>query len=110
MQLLGEPLFYEPLAVAIDKSSELDQTALVEAVAGIVEEMHADGTLTELSMEWYGEDLTVEPRADARAREEDGGAVATHEMGAGATRPPATAPPRPHGGHRRRRARGSRSG
>jgi polar amino acid transport system substrate-binding protein len=60
MQLLGEPLFFEPLSVAFDKSSELDQTALVEAVSGIVEEMHSDGTLTDLSMEWFGQDLTVE--------------------------------------------------
>ena len=63
MQLLGEPLYYEPLSVAFDKSSELDQTSLVEAVSGIIEEMHADGTLAELSMEWYGEDLTVSNEA-----------------------------------------------
>jgi polar amino acid transport system substrate-binding protein len=63
MQLLGEPLFSEPLSVAFDKSSELDNTSLVEAVSGIVEDMHADGTLSELSMEWYGEDITVDPSA-----------------------------------------------
>jgi polar amino acid transport system substrate-binding protein len=63
MQLLGEPLFSEPLSVAFDKSSELDQTALVEAVSGIVEEMHSDGTLSDLSMEWYGEDITIDPSA-----------------------------------------------
>jgi polar amino acid transport system substrate-binding protein len=60
LRLLGDPLFYEPLSVAFDKSSELDQSSLVEAVSDIVEDLHADGTLTELSMEWYGEDLTVE--------------------------------------------------
>jgi polar amino acid transport system substrate-binding protein len=59
MTLLGEPLYYEPLSVAFDKSSELDQTSLVAAVSDIIEEMHSDGTLTELSMQWYGEDLTV---------------------------------------------------
>ena len=63
MQLLGDPLFSEPLSVAFDKSSELDNTSLVEAVSGIVEDMHADGTLSELSMEWYGEDITVDPSA-----------------------------------------------
>ena len=63
MQLLGDPLYYEPLSVAIDKSSELDQASLVEAVSGIIKEMHADGTLTEISMEWYGEDLTVSNEA-----------------------------------------------
>ena len=61
MQLLGEPLFSEPLSVAFDKSSELDQTSLVEAVSGIVEEMHSDGTLSEFSTEWFGEDITVDP-------------------------------------------------
>lgn len=63
MQLLGDPLYSEPLSVAFDKSSELDQTSLVEAVSGIVEEMHSDGTLSDLSMEWYGEDITVDPSA-----------------------------------------------
>jgi|SRR5687767_2009777 polar amino acid transport system substrate-binding protein len=65
MQLLGEPLFYEPLSVAIDKSSELDQASLVTEVSAIVDEMHADGSLSELSMEWYGEDLTVDAQAAA---------------------------------------------
>ncbi|MGZ8601345.1 MAG: transporter substrate-binding domain-containing protein [Actinomycetota bacterium] len=63
MVLLGDPLFSEPLSVAFDKSSELDQAALLEAASGIVEEMHSDGTLTDLSMEWFGEDLTVDPSA-----------------------------------------------
>ena len=60
MVLVGEPLFYEPLSVAIDKESDLDQASLVTAVSSIVEELHADGTLSDLSMEWFGEDLTVE--------------------------------------------------
>ena len=29
--------------------------------AGIIQEMHDDGTLTELSMKWYDEDLTQNP-------------------------------------------------
>lgn len=63
MQLLGDPLYFEPLSVAIDKSSELDQTSFAAAVSDIIDEMHADGTLTELSMEWYGEDLTIDTQA-----------------------------------------------
>jgi polar amino acid transport system substrate-binding protein len=60
-KIVGEPVFYEPLAVAIDKSSELDPASLVEAVDGIVGEMHEDGTLTSLSEQWYdGVDLTVQ--------------------------------------------------
>ena len=58
-KIVGEPVFYEPLAAAFDKSSELDGTSLVEAVSGIVEEMHSDGTLSAASEEWYdGADLT----------------------------------------------------
>ncbi len=61
VKMVGDPVFYEPLAVAMDKSSELDSTSLVEAVDTIVEEMHSDGTLSEVSEEWYdGTDLTVQ--------------------------------------------------
>ncbi|GAB3196188.1 transporter substrate-binding domain-containing protein [Nocardioides hungaricus] len=60
VKIVGDPVFYEPLAVAIDKSSKLDPASLVEAVDGIVGEMHDDGTLTSLSEKWYdGVDLTV---------------------------------------------------
>lgn len=55
---LGEPVFIEPNAVAFDKSSTLDPTSLVEAVDQIVLEMHADGTLSALSIQWFGSDLT----------------------------------------------------
>ncbi len=61
VKIVGDPVFYEPLAVAMDKSSELDDASLVEAVDGIVGDMHEDGTLTELSKKWYdGTDLTVQ--------------------------------------------------
>ncbi len=58
IKIVGDPLFFEPLAVAFDKSSQLDQTRLVDEVTRIIEEMHADGTLTALSMKWYQADLT----------------------------------------------------
>ena len=45
--------------MAIDKASELDQATLVTEVSAIVDEMHADGTLSELSTQWFGEDFTV---------------------------------------------------
>jgi len=59
IRIVGDPLFYEPLSVAFDKESELDQASLVAAVSDIIDEMHADGSLTDLSMQWYGTDLTV---------------------------------------------------
>lgn len=58
MKLLGEPIFYEPLSVAFDKSAPIDNASLVEAVSQIIEDMHADGTLTELSLKWYKLDIT----------------------------------------------------
>ena len=50
---VGDPIFFEPLAVAFDKAVE-DNDSLVEAVDQIIGEMHEDGTLTAFSEEWYG--------------------------------------------------------
>ena len=59
VRLIGEPVFYEPLAVAFDGSVE-DNDSLVAAVDQIVGDMHADGTLSDLSDEWYeGIDYSV---------------------------------------------------
>jgi polar amino acid transport system substrate-binding protein len=59
VKIAGDPLFGEPLAIAFDKSSEVDGASLQEAVDGIVADMHADGTLSELSKKWYdGVDVT----------------------------------------------------
>lgn len=58
IKVVGDPVFYEPLSVAIDRSSQLDATSLVDRISEIVEEMHADGTLSDLSLKWYGADLT----------------------------------------------------
>jgi polar amino acid transport system substrate-binding protein len=58
IKIVGDPLYYEPLAVAIDKESPANPKPLVKEVSKIVEEMHEDGTLTKLSDKWYGYDLT----------------------------------------------------
>ncbi len=55
---LGGPIFYEPLAVAFDKNGPERATLLAE-VDRIIGDMHADGTLTEISMTWYEKDLTT---------------------------------------------------
>ena len=60
VKIIGEPVFYEPLApAAIDKSSTLDGASLTAEVSRIIEEMHTDGTLTEMSNKWFGQDLTT---------------------------------------------------
>lgn len=55
---LGDPVYYEPLAAAMDRSATLNSDSLVAAVSKAIEDMHKDGTLTKLSMKWYGMDLT----------------------------------------------------
>lgn len=62
IKVVGKDLYYEPLSVAVDKSSQLDPTSLVDRISEIIEEMHDDGTMIELSEKWYGTDLTVAPR------------------------------------------------
>jgi polar amino acid transport system substrate-binding protein len=60
IRLVGDPVFYEPLAVGFDKAVE-DNDTLVEEVDRIVGEMHEDGTLTSMSEEWYeGLDYSVQ--------------------------------------------------
>jgi polar amino acid transport system substrate-binding protein len=58
VKAIGEPVFYEPLGVAFDKSAP-DHDALVAAIDQIIGDMHADGTLTELSNKWFGTDYSV---------------------------------------------------
>lgn len=52
IRVLGDPVFYEPLAVAID----LGDQEFNDKLAGIVEELRAEGVLAELSLKWYGVD------------------------------------------------------
>jgi polar amino acid transport system substrate-binding protein len=63
IKVVGDPLYYEPLAIAVDKGSRLDPTSLVDKLTDIVQEMHDDGTLTMLSEKWYGTDLTKGPES-----------------------------------------------
>ena len=55
LKVVGEPVFYEPLALAIDRGDDEFNNKL----AGIVAEMKSDGTLTALSMKWYSVDYTA---------------------------------------------------
>ena len=54
LRVLGEPVFYEPLALAIDKGDKEFNDKLVEILA----KMKSDGTLSKLSVKWYGIDYS----------------------------------------------------
>ena len=54
IRVLGEPVFYEPLALAID----LGDAEFNDKLAGILADMKADGSLTALSVKWYGVDYS----------------------------------------------------
>lgn len=55
---VGDPVFYEPLAVAVDKSGPPHEEFIAE-VNKILDAMRADGTLKSFSEKWFGVDLTV---------------------------------------------------
>lgn len=61
LRLLGPPVYYESLAIAFDRRSLRDSEQLAVAVSTALAAMHADGTLTRLSLRFYGVDLTVKP-------------------------------------------------
>ncbi|KRT62844.1 MAG: cystine ABC transporter cystine-binding protein [Chloroflexi bacterium CSP1-4] len=58
MVKVGDPVYNEELAVAIDKSGP-PHADLVAAIDKIITDMHSDGTLKALSEKWFGVDLTT---------------------------------------------------
>jgi polar amino acid transport system substrate-binding protein len=59
LKVVGKPLFYEPISVAIDKGDP----ELAAKVKEIIDSMYADGTLKKLSMDRFGVDITAPPAA-----------------------------------------------
>jgi polar amino acid transport system substrate-binding protein len=57
LKKLGGPVYYEDLAAAMDQKVP-NSDSFVQAVSKAIDDMHKDGTLTNLSMKWYGVDLT----------------------------------------------------
>ncbi|RWP25785.1 MAG: transporter substrate-binding domain-containing protein [Mesorhizobium sp.] len=53
---LGDPLYFTPCAIA----SSLEDKEFNDKIATAIKDMKDDGTLTKLSMKWYGADYTVE--------------------------------------------------
>jgi len=54
LRVLGDPVFYEPLALAIDRGD----AEFNDKLAGFLADMKADGTLSALSVKWYGIDYS----------------------------------------------------
>jgi polar amino acid transport system substrate-binding protein len=55
IKVVGEPIFYEPLAVTID----LGDPEFNDKLKDIVSSMRKDGTLTNISKKWYGVDYAT---------------------------------------------------
>jgi polar amino acid transport system substrate-binding protein len=58
LKQLGEPVYFEYLAAALDKASTKTSIPLAQEVSKIIQAMHEDGTLLKLSEQYYGLDLT----------------------------------------------------
>ncbi len=58
LKQLGEPVFFEYLAAAVDIASTPDPVPFVQKITEIILELHEDGTLLQLSQQYYGLDLT----------------------------------------------------
>jgi polar amino acid transport system substrate-binding protein len=59
LKQLGDPVYFEYLAAAIDKAAGKDPIPLAKEVSRVLKEMHDDGTLLKLSQQYYGLDLTT---------------------------------------------------
>lgn len=56
---LGDPVYNEVLAAAFDRAASLDTASLRAKVDEILSAMHKDGSLSKLSIQWFGTDLTT---------------------------------------------------
>jgi len=58
LKQLGDPVFSEYLAGAIDIASTPNPIPFVQKVTEVIQGLHSDGTLLQLSQKYYGVDLT----------------------------------------------------
>lgn len=56
LKMLGEPVYYEPLSFALDKSRKNSESLLAK-LNEVIQSMYDDGTLVKLSNKFYGTDL-----------------------------------------------------
>ena len=59
LKQLGDPVYFEYLAGAIDKASTPDPVPFVKKVSEVIQGLNSDGTLLQLSQKYYGLDLTT---------------------------------------------------
>lgn len=59
LKQLGDSVFFEYLAGVIDKSAGKDPIPLAKKVTEIIQKLHSDGTLLQLSQKYYSMDLTT---------------------------------------------------
>jgi polar amino acid transport system substrate-binding protein len=59
LKQLGDPVYFEYLAAALDKSAGKDPIPLAKKVSEIIQQLLKDGTLLQLSQKYYGIDLTT---------------------------------------------------
>lgn len=60
VRLLDEPILFVYASMTVDRASHRNMQRLIREINRIVLEMHADGTLTELSLRYQGMDLSKE--------------------------------------------------
>ena len=58
---VGGAVFSENLSPATDRSSSYDIDTFVAEISRIVDGLHADGTLSALSLQWFDVDMTQDP-------------------------------------------------
>jgi len=58
---VGDPVFSENLSPATDKNSSYDITSFVAEISSTIDGLHADGTLSALSIQWFEIDMTQDP-------------------------------------------------
>ncbi|MGQ0605284.1 MAG: transporter substrate-binding domain-containing protein [Anaerolineales bacterium] len=56
---LGDPVFFEYLAPAIDRNAGKDPQSFIAEVSKIIQGLHTDGTLKGLTVNYYGADLAA---------------------------------------------------
>ncbi len=59
LKQLGDPVFFEYLAGAVDKASTPDPVPFLKKVSEVIQGLNSDGTLLQLSQKYYGVDLTT---------------------------------------------------